>query len=271
MVSQLTISFIIFAMTIGIEIPLILAIVIRRKYKITTFSFWIGCAVMFVFAFILEQILHIIILSSPVGEVIQNNIWLYAIYGGLAAGLFEESGRFLAMKYILKSKHDDSHNAIMYGAGHGGLEALFILTFGMLNNLIYSLAINNNQLDLITMTLDDSSKQAFLEVVEQLKNTSSWIFLLSPVERIAAVIAQIALSVLVWFAVTKGKTYLYGIAIGLHFFLDFFTALLNGYGTNVFVIEVFVWVIAVGIAVFARKIWNENSIAPAVDNKAVKS
>lgn len=58
------------------------------------------------------------------------------------AGLFEETGRFLAMRYVLKKEHGNAHNALMYGAGHGGLEMFVILSLGMINNLIYSVMIN---------------------------------------------------------------------------------------------------------------------------------
>ena len=46
---------------------------------------------------------------------------LYAVYGGLMAALFEETGRYSAMRFLVKPM--DFPNAFMYGAGHGGVEA----------------------------------------------------------------------------------------------------------------------------------------------------
>lgn len=60
---------------------------------------------MLLFAMVLEQIVHSIVLGSPAGIVIRNHLWLYALYGSLMAGLFEETGRFLAMRYVLKKEH----------------------------------------------------------------------------------------------------------------------------------------------------------------------
>ena len=102
MVSGLSIGLIIFGIVFAIAIPTILAIVFKVKYKASLKVFFIGCAVWFVFAMILEQILHTVVLLSPAGKAIQNNIWLYGIYAGLAAAIFEETGRFLAMKFLLK-------------------------------------------------------------------------------------------------------------------------------------------------------------------------
>jgi uncharacterized membrane protein YhfC len=90
---------------------------------------------MLLFAFVLEQIVHSIVLTSPAGTKIQGSIWLMALYGGLMAGLFEETGRFLAFKTILRSKRNNDANALMYGAGHGGFEAMMILGITMISNL----------------------------------------------------------------------------------------------------------------------------------------
>ena len=101
-VSGLTIFVIILNMLIGIAIPVGLCIFCRKKWKCDFLPFFTGCGVMFLFAFVLEQIVHMIVLYGPAGSAIQGNIWLYALYGGLMAGLFEETGRFIAMKFLLK-------------------------------------------------------------------------------------------------------------------------------------------------------------------------
>ena len=53
-------------------------------------------------------------------------IKLYALYGGLAAGLFEETGRLLAFRFILKP-HTARITALSYGIGHGGIEAFWVM------------------------------------------------------------------------------------------------------------------------------------------------
>ena len=45
-------------------------------------AFFIGCGIFVGFAMILEQICHAIVLTVT-GDVIRDNIWLYAIYVGL--------------------------------------------------------------------------------------------------------------------------------------------------------------------------------------------
>ena len=56
------------------------------------------------FALILEPVLHNLVLGSAAGAAIQENILLYGLYGGLAAGVFEETGRLMAFRFVLKKQ-----------------------------------------------------------------------------------------------------------------------------------------------------------------------
>ena len=53
-------------------------------------------------ALVLEKLLHAAVFKA-FGTALNANIWLYTLYGGLAAAVFEETGRLLAMKYAMKA------------------------------------------------------------------------------------------------------------------------------------------------------------------------
>ena len=206
--------------------------------KADIYPFFAGCAVMLLFAFILESGLHSLVFSSPAGPAIRNNIWLYALYGGFMAGLFEETGRYLAFSFALKKYRAKNVNALMYGAGHGGFEAIVITGLTMVNNIIWSVMAQQS--------------------VTLLATLPSYQFLLSGVERLLAIALHIALSVIVWFAVKwDGKIYLYPAAILIHFAVDAAAALLSGMGVNVILIETVVAVLTAAAALFARRLWRE--------------
>lgn len=123
MIGTVPVLFIIFmavSCVAGFTIPVILIYISQKKKHADIFPFFIGCAVMLVFALILESAVHQIVFGSSTGETIRNNIWLYTLYVGLIAGLFEETGRFIAFKTVLRKKRDKDVNALMYGAGHSG-------------------------------------------------------------------------------------------------------------------------------------------------------
>lgn len=261
MVSKLSIAIIIVNMILGVVIPIVLLLYFKKKYKAGTKSFLVGCAVMLLFAMVLEQFVHSVVLGSPAGIVIQENIWMYALYGSVMAGLFEETGRLLAMRYVLKKEHGNAHNALMYGAGHGGFEMFVILSIGMINNLIYSVMINLGQTQTLLEPLDEATRGTLQTAFDALVQTPFWLFALSPVERLAAITAQIGLSVIVWYAAAgkKIKGNLFILAILLHAILDGVAVLAAKNGMPLIVVEVFVWLIAIGITLIARNVWKKET------------
>ena len=76
---------------------------------------------------LLEQVLHyaFLISDNAVSRAIAANPGLYVLYAGLAAGLFEETGRFMAFKYLLR-RSGGRETAVSYGLGHGGYECLAV-------------------------------------------------------------------------------------------------------------------------------------------------
>ena len=116
-VSTLSIVFMAAAGVLSVCFPVALFVYFRRKKGADVLPFFVGCAVMLLFAFVLESLAHSVVLGSPAGAAIRENVWLYALYGGLMAGLFEETGRYLAFKTVLKKSLSNNANALMYGAG----------------------------------------------------------------------------------------------------------------------------------------------------------
>ena len=255
-VPVLSIIFMIITCMISFGVPIALFLYLRLVKKADIYPYFAGCTVMLLFAFILESGAHNIILSSPAGSAIRGNIWLYALYGGLMAGLFEETGRYLAFSFALKKYRAKNVNALMYGAGHGGFEAIVIAGLTMINNIVWSFMINNGRIAELTGSL--SGDQLAQQAIGLLISTPSYQFLLGGAERLFAILLHISLSVLVWFAVKwEGKLYLYPAAILIHFAVDAAAALLSGLGVNVVIIEAVVAILTTAAALFARRLWRE--------------
>lgn len=244
---------------VGVAIPGILLMVFRRKYKANVLAFFLGCAVFFVFAMVIEAILHRLILPSGIGLRIQGNTWLFAIYGGLMAGIFEETGRFTAFKILLRKKLGNDVNALMYGAGHGGFEAFCLLTITMVSYITIAVMLNTGMSAALTAGVTDEAARKALEATfATLAQTPPQLFLISIVERIPAVALHISLSVLVWFSVKdKGRFWLYPLAVLLHAVVDAVVVIMSRNGMNVWIIEVVLYVMSGCCIVIARKVWNK--------------
>lgn len=226
---------------IGLSIPLIFSIYLNKKFKVKFFNFFVGFFTFLIFAFVLERIMHNLILTSPLGNVIVSNIFFYALYGGFAAALFEEGGRFVAYKFLIKDideKNDST--ALMYGAGHGGIEILLILVASMISNIMISLSINNGTINDMLIGLDENTIAQYMQAITVLCVTPSWYFILSLVERIFAFIAQLTMSLLVFRAI-KEKNYLYLlISFLFHLLLDAIAVIAQYFIANLVVVELIV-------------------------------
>ena len=159
-VPALSIFFMVITCILSIGTPIALFLYLRFVRKADVYPFFAGCSVMLLFAFILEQGAHRVILSSSAGEVIRNNIRLYALYGGIMAGLFEETGRYLCFSFALKRYRAKNVNALMYGAGHGGFESIVLAGLTMINNITWSYMINSGNAAALTAPAIRSSWSA---------------------------------------------------------------------------------------------------------------
>lgn len=269
-----TFAGIIFSLCISIALPVVLLIVVHKKTKARMAMVVIGAATFFLFAMVLEQILHAVVLGVG-GERITGNIWIYGLYGGLAAGLFEEVGRFVAMRFAMK-KQLNLPNALMYGVGHGGIEAILIVGLASVSNLVTSIMINAGTLEASLGALDQATKEATLTQLSALWTTPSYQFFLGGIERIVAVTLHIALSVLVFQAVKLGKKRYWFLAFAIHVGVDFATVIAANY-LNLVLVEVMLAVLVAGVVALTislcRKNWDVvgfevEAEAPVVDEGA---
>ncbi len=254
MVSLTTFAAIAASGIIAVIVPVILTIIIKLKYNSKLSACLIGCAVWFVMVMVLENIMHVIVLKSALGETIQANIWLYALYGGLAAGIFEETGRLFAMKVLLKKQHDDRHTALMYGIGHGGMESILVVGISSVNNIIYSAMINAGQTNMLLSQVPEEAHEQLQNAFDQLIESPSGLFLLSGWERITAIFLHLALSSLVWIAVVKHKPVMFPLAVFLHAGFDALCVLIKDQ-VNYVVLELMLSAVTILIVFLARLIW----------------
>ncbi len=251
-VSTASIVGMIFSFIIAVGLPITLFIICKVKTKARVSSVLIGMATFILFALVLEQILHVVVLTAT-GDLISGNIWLYALYGGLAAGLFEETGRYLAMRFVMK-KHLDKQNAVMYGIGHGGIEAILLIGLTEISNIALSLAINSGQATVLFTGMDEAALQS----ISPLWTLSSYQFYMAGIERITAIFLHISLSYLVYRSVKERKLLFYLVAIALHFLVDAAVVVFNSF-LPIAVVEAILFIMVAGIVYFTCRMYMQES------------
>ena len=230
----------------GLPVGCILYLVIAKKRAIIPAL--VGAAVFFIFQLVIRIPLFTYVLS-PMGwwKAMQQQPWLYGLFLGLTAGIFEEGGRYLGYRIALK-KRDRWIDGFSFGVGHGGIEAIALVGFTNINNVVLSSMINNGQFNQIAAVLPADSAQ---QLLSQMTSAQPFDVYLGGIERILAFIIQIALSLLVLMAVRNRKPWILGVAVLAHMFVDAPVVILpQVFGASIYGIEIFVAVVAVLALVF---------------------
>lgn len=239
-----------------IGVPIGMFIHVKTQTRATIRPLLTGILIFLVFAMGLEQGLHYLALSldSPVKTFLTSNWWAYGLYGALAAGLFEETGRLVGYKLLIKAE-DDPGVCLMYGVGHGGIEAILIGGISAVSNLFMGLSLRTMGMEDFLQQYDSYTASTLRDSAEQFYQLNWWDFLLPGLERAMAFALQIALSVLVFMAVKNmRKRYYFFLAILVHALIDFPAALYQfGTITNVWLVEGICLVATIIVCTWAHK------------------
>ena len=173
-ISGLAIAGVICSVVLSMGVPIALFIAGRVKLKARISSFFIGAGTYLLFAMLLEQQLHVLVIQFC-GLNAQSRPWLYYVYAALAAAVFEETGRLIAMKFWMK-KWLDFPNALMYGIGHGGVEAILIGGLSGISNLVSMLMINSGAMQNTLAALPAESANQTVSQLSALWTTPAPLF-----------------------------------------------------------------------------------------------
>lgn len=114
----------------GIGLPVLVLLVWKFKFcrGAKLFPAVVGAVTFVVFAQLLEGVPKAIFFGGGTGvsQYVLTHAWAYTLIGCLLAGVFEEVGRYLAFRFLLK-RYTNRRDAVTYGIGHGGIEAILVL------------------------------------------------------------------------------------------------------------------------------------------------
>ena len=239
-------------------IPIILLIIwkIKSKEKVMIPAL-IGAAAWFLFAIVLKvaPAYFLYQADNPVAKTIGGNIWLSCLVAGLLAGVLEETGRFVAFRFVLK-KRRDRRTAISYGIGHGGFESIYI-GFQMISLAVLGVLLSSGMADQILAGADEATKTTLAAQLEPYVKLTFADCLPGIVERLTTIALHIALSVLVFAAVREKRfRYLFPLAMVLHAAVDFSVVFYQTGILPIWGMEAALAVIAAAISFFAARIYS---------------
>ncbi len=223
-----------------VGMPIGLGIYLTRKFNLGWRLWFIGAA-----GFILSQVFHIpfnnalggFFSSSVLPGIPANYRLLFnASWLGLSAGIFEETTRYLVMRYWARDARS-WRKGVMLGAGHGGAEAI-ILGGLVLYAFLQLVAYRNADLSKLVPASQLAQAQA---QVSAYWSTTWYNSLLGALERFFTIPVQVCFGVIVMQAFTRKHRYWVGLAILWHAVIDaaavYGTGILNGYPWGVYAVE----------------------------------
>ena len=212
-------------------VPVVISIIWKKKKKEPYTTVIIGAATFILFVTVEKIIQSFFIMdSTPMGAFINPRPILWAFTVGFFPGIFEETGRLVAFKTLLK-KRKQRETSISYGLGHGGVaEVSVFMTYSMITYMIYAVMINSGEIATIVdqvKELAPSQLSQVESVIKQLTEFSGLSLLTMIIERVFAVMFHVGASILVFYACKdKKKFWLYPLAVVLHGLIDMFGGLM---------------------------------------------
>lgn len=213
----------------------------RRRSRAPWTPLLVGGLTFFLAVQVLEALFHGLCLQfiTPVADFLKAHPIVYAFYGALAAGVFEETGRWVAFRYPLR-RYSARETAISYGLGHGGMECLLVLA---VTYILY-----------LAVILTGSPMMAQLGPI--LEGITPFYCLMAVWERIMAMIFHVSASVWVFTAVhDPARRHFYPLAILFHALLDLPAVFYQIANLNLLTVEALITVFVLAFAFFTRRLY----------------
>jgi uncharacterized membrane protein YhfC len=194
-----------------IGFPVLLGAWLRRRYRVSWLLFAAGAI-----TFGVSQAVHLPLNNVVLGlldEADAHPIWTTALLLGLTAGLCEEIARYVAYRWALPGMRE-WREALMFGAGHGGIESIILVGLMVGVTLLNMAALQAS--DLETWGLSAAQSTQLESQLEGYWGQAWTIPLLAAAERFFSIVFHIGMAVLVLQAVVRRRAGYLLLAIVMH-------------------------------------------------------
>lgn len=208
-----------------IGLGLILGFYLSHRFGLSWGLFGAGAL-----TFIASQVLHIpfnyyllnpfLARIAPQPTPGSRDLIFWGILLGLSAGVFEETARYLVLRFWRKEVQSWKQT-IMFGAGHGGIEAVLLGLIGFISFLQLVFYRQLGAENLASMA-EGSQLEALQSVLRSYWNLNWYEHLWGTLERFSVVSIHLSATVLVYQSLRRKNLFWYLAAILWHTLVDFF-------------------------------------------------
>ncbi|HQV71314.1 MAG TPA: YhfC family glutamic-type intramembrane protease [Thermoflexales bacterium] len=212
------------AAAINIFAPLVIALAARRALNLSWKYIGFGALIFLVFQ-LLTRIPVMFAIQAAIAPQLKASRELTLAWGAgvsFTAGLFEEVGRWVGYRFLMRNDDKTWGKGVLYGIGHGGLEAaLFVGGLGLIT------VVNLAALPMLDLSaqLTPEQMQTATQQIAAINALPAWMPLLGVWERIWAMCFHVAASLIVMRCFTRGHMVWLAVAIAFHTVLNLTTLL----------------------------------------------
>jgi uncharacterized membrane protein YhfC len=216
--------------------PILVAVWWRRRIGASFTVFGAGALVFFVAQIVLRFPWQI-----PLGRWVQGHReWVvpFLLFSAFTAGLFEEAGRWAGYRYLVRDERT-RRTGVMFGLGHGGLEAILLVGLPLAGLLGAWVMASRGMIP---------PGPALDAIERQTATLDFWSVQLATVERASSMALHVGLALIVLQVWLRGSLRWLILAIGIHFAVNALGALLlHGLHLSAVLAELAVAVMALGV------------------------
>lgn len=219
----------VFNTIVGIGLPLVLVLFLRKKYKLRLGVLFIGASAYILADMFALSLVNTGILSIPVlAEFFEANTAVYAFVYGIIYGLIQVGGYYLIMRYMMKEFYR-KENSLLFGVGVRIIDT--VMAYGINSGfslIMVAWAVNARGADAYLQTLDPEYLEENRAILENMMHMPVPEIVLVGTAGFFMMFLSIAVSVLVFQGVKReGKIHLLAVAAALSVLNGFLLALYN--------------------------------------------
>ncbi len=243
-----------FAALVSIGGPIAYMIYCKKVLKASLVPVVAGVTVYLVAVIGFESILHQFIIygENPVAHFVNSNKWMYVLYIGLCAAIFEQAGRWLAFKFMLR-KYTPDDTALTYGIGHAAAQTIMPIGIGLAITTAMLISVKSTGYEEYLAMIGEEQAATFNEMLNSYTSAGTYSYLCTALEMLMVLVVQVGLSVLVYKSVRReNSTYLLFVAAALQLVFTSVGALsVAGIVENIVIVEICCMIVAIVIALYA--------------------
>ncbi|APR35794.1 YhfC family intramembrane metalloprotease [Paraburkholderia sp. SOS3] len=269
-VAPLTLACLIAATLFMAALPFILYMRLRKPLELDRRAAILGIGVFALFAMLIERGVNDLLLrASPTVAGWLQNPTVFVIVGVLSIGICQEVGRYIGMRWLFRraSRKESAAaaaspsrepNALAYGLGHGGAELWFTGVIVQMQWIVFAWLEDTGRLGSALSGLPLDTLMRIHLLVVSLTPAAAGVFM---IERGAALVFQLGLSVLMWRGVRAGSIAVLPLAIAVHALLEVPAALSQTQALPLVVVDTIYVLLAVPVAIGLVRVFRRDAQA----------